>query len=192
MDKCGNCNKKIHIPNWKRKSYSGRKPNKHFFCNIVCHRNWWIRTVSKKFKGKGNVRWSGGLQLKHCLTCKKDFFIQKYRENKAKFCSHRCRAKWAFTGKRNPKWNGGVSRDQRDILPEYRNWRSEVYKRDGWECKICKFKGRMIVAHHIKIWKTFPKLRFKVNNGITLCRRCHCRLHTLNKKTIDFMFSLPF
>lgn len=28
-------------------------------------------------------------------------------------------------------------------------------------------------AHHIKSWKNYPKLRYKVSNGKTLCYECH-------------------
>jgi len=53
----------------------------------------------------------------------------------------------------------------------YKEWRKEVYRRDNWKCRIndCDCEGR-IVAHHILPWKDFPELRYKVNNGITLCQ----------------------
>ena len=60
--------------------------------------------------------------------------------------------------------------------PEYKLWRLAVYQRDGFECKKCgerMRKGRNIQAHHIRKWADFPELRYNVNNGITLCWRCH-------------------
>lgn len=63
----------------------------------------------------------------------------------------------------------------------YIRWREAVYKRDDWCCQMCK-RGlktkprRLVEAHHIRSWSKYPKLRFLVSNGITLCRRCHKRV----------------
>ncbi len=62
------------------------------------------------------------------------------------------------------------------ISIEYKNWRKEVYKRDRWKCQTCG-STKHIVAHHIKLFSKYPELRFNINNGITLCRQCHVRLH---------------
>lgn len=56
--------------------------------------------------------------------------------------------------------------------PRYKYWRSRVYKRDGYACKLCLSKDA-IEAHHIKRWADFPEHRFDINNGITLCKVCH-------------------
>lgn len=34
-------------------------------------------------------------------------------------------------------------------------------------------EGVYLEPHHIKKWSAYPNLRFKTNNGITLCRSCH-------------------
>jgi len=66
-------------------------------------------------------------------------------------------------------------RNYRD--PIYRKWRLSVYKRDKFKCRWpgCKNKGRRtkIHAHHILKWSSHPRLRFELNNGITLCRQHH-------------------
>lgn len=58
------------------------------------------------------------------------------------------------------------------------SWGIDVKDRDGWQCVICKEYGRNKVrAHHIFNKQFYPKLRFNVNNGITLCskheKECH-------------------
>lgn len=186
MDKCENCGKELHIPNWKRKSRKYRKANKHFFCSIKCYKKWWIETIAVRFRGEGNSRWDKNKVYKKCFVCKKDFRATGKRKIWGKFCSRACSAKWRFTGSKNVNWKGGILREERTELPEYENWRKEVYKKDRWICKICGYKGRQLVAHHIKSFKDFPKLRFIIKNGITLCRSCHCKLHTIHKKVIDF------
>ena len=58
--------------------------------------------------------------------------------------------------------------------PEYKKWRSLVYKRDNFKCQWlgCSIKKKLN-AHHIKTWAEYPGLRFYVDNGITLCYYHH-------------------
>lgn len=184
MDECSHCGKGLRVQTWKKKGYCGRKPSKHFFCNRSHYEKWWIKNIASKFRGEGNARWSQRYH-KICLSCRKKFVVVEHRKG-AKFCSHSCSARWYFLGSKNPRWRGGMEREVRDKLPEYKNWRGAVWKRDKWTCKICSYRGKRIVAHHIQVWKFFVQERFKVENGITLCRVCHCRLHTIYKNTIDF------
>ena len=55
----------------------------------------------------------------------------------------------------------------------YRRWRYLVFKRDRFKCQMPDCTGKPIEAHHIVRWADSPKLRYDVNNGITLCVRCH-------------------
>lgn len=72
---------------------------------------------------------------------------------------------------------------------KYRIWRNEVFKRDDYTCQgykfgyncRCKVKDNL-TAHHVKPWSKYPKDRFKVNNGITLCNECHVRLERERRK----------
>lgn len=59
---------------------------------------------------------------------------------------------------------------------DYKKWRIEVYTRDNFKCKIDddKCSGRL-EAHHILPWRDYPELRYKINNGITLCHFHHPR-----------------
>ena len=55
-------------------------------------------------------------------------------------------------------------------------FKKEVKRRDNDKCRInnkdCEGK---VVVHHILNWKDYPKLRYDVNNGITLCQAHHPR-----------------
>jgi hypothetical protein len=60
---------------------------------------------------------------------------------------------------------------------EYKEWRANVFERDGFKCQICGQVGGVLNAHHIKEFSKYPDLRYEVNNGITLCEDCHKNLH---------------
>ena len=80
-----------------------------------------------------------------------------------------------FKGDKNPNWKGGRSKGYKTGYnsAEYKNWRKEVFKRDGYSCQKCGIMNVYITAHHIKSFAYFPELRFEVSNGLTLCEKCH-------------------
>lgn len=59
-------------------------------------------------------------------------------------------------------------------------WAFEVKERDGFMCRLCG-STEGIEAHHIVPWDADPGQRFNPNNGITLCRLHHDRIHTWRK-----------
>ena len=67
----------------------------------------------------------------------------------------------------------------------YRDWRNEVHKRDNFSCRIAdnNCDGRLEV-HHILGYKEYPELRYKINNGITLCHAHHPRKRAEEKRLI--------
>lgn len=69
----------------------------------------------------------------------------------------------------------GGSGAQRN-MPEYIAWRTAVFERDGYTCQECGAKGKLN-AHHIRHWQSFRDGRFDVDNGITLCPKCHAAKH---------------
>jgi len=82
-----------------------------------------------------------------------------------------------------------MSRNWND--PIYKKWRVDVYKRDKFTCQMpsCGSKGRLN-AHHIKRWSDNPILRFNINNGITLCHKCHKSIHNKEEQYEQFFFTL--
>jgi len=57
-------------------------------------------------------------------------------------------------------------------------WRNSVFERDNYTCQKCGVKNCYLEAHHKKSWAKYPKLRYILTNGITLCKKCHN--HTSN------------
>ena len=147
------------------------------------------------------------LSINFCEQCGKSFVVHRHVKNSQKYCSHECKGlarrgvklagnyrrgfkpEGGFetrfkSGSEHPLWKGGVSHKHSTIRRsrEYVEWRKAVYQRDHYECQECNKNCRQldIVAHHIKSFAEHKHLRFKVDNGITLCRSCHIRLHKTN------------
>lgn len=82
-------------------------------------------------------------------------------------------------GIRHWNWKGGTTtedRAQRNSI-KYKKWRIDVFTRDQYTCQMCGIKGVKLNAHHIKSFTTYPKLRFEISNGLTLCEKCHRITH---------------
>ncbi len=75
-------------------------------------------------------------------------------------------------------WNKGIGNkttEQKKIRTSlaYKEWRNAVFTRDNFTCVFCGEKGGILNADHIKRFADFPELRLDVNNGRTLCEKCH-------------------
>jgi 5-methylcytosine-specific restriction endonuclease McrA len=83
-------------------------------------------------------------------------------------------------------WKGGVSVETTRIRTgiEIRLWREAVFARDNWTCQKCGQRGVELNAHHIKEFSVYPELRFAIDNGRTLCKKCHNKkgLHSWGTK----------
>lgn len=82
-------------------------------------------------------------------------------------------------------WQGGKTAEGVIIRysTEMKIWRTQVFERDGYKCVKCGSKG-YLEADHIKPFAYFPELRFDINNGRTLCRKCHRKTDTYAFKAI--------
>ena len=56
------------------------------------------------------------------------------------------------------------------------NWAKQVKARDENRCVLCG-ETRDLDAHHLISKSQEPRLQYKLDNGITLCRRCHRMVH---------------
>lgn len=95
----------------------------------------------------------------------------------------------AISGKNHYNWKGGITEENHKIRRslQYRLWRTAVYERDNYCCVLCGKKSEGdIQADHIKPFSKFPELRFSIDNGRTLCIKCHKATDTYgNKKRKD-------
>jgi len=139
----------------------------------------WCENISKGKKGKSN----GLLGYKQTDVHKKNMS----KAMKGKHTSPATQFKKGHIGYKGGYIDGRTP--EMELLRhslEYTIWRNEVYKRDNWTCRICgkKCKAKDIIAHHLQLFSEFPELRFVVDNGITLCRSCHLKLHKQLKNNI--------
>ena len=139
---------------------------------LVGRENTWAHKTADKLRGKkrpgvggrkkGCVGWSKG------LTKQTDARLQKTGKQKQ---NH-----WA--------WKGGVSSINALIrqTPTYKQWRKDVFERDNFTCRKCFQRGGNLEAHHIEEFALNHDLRFNVDNGLTLCVKCHKELHRKEKQ----------
>lgn len=111
-----------------------------------------------------------------------EIYWHKQRGHEFHFCTRVCKDNY-HTGENSHVWVEDRSklknikhsiRFSRDM----KQWRTAVYERDNYTCKMCGDKSRegnhvTLNAHHIKKFNDYPKLRAEINNGITLCEPCH-------------------
>lgn len=97
-------------------------------------------------------------------------------------------------GHKNWKWISDrsklVNQDGRNSYI-YLEWVVLVRKRDNQKCRLFNksCSGRLEV-HHIIPWRDSKKLRYKINNGITLCHAHHPRAMSEEKRLISFFQEL--
>lgn len=91
---------------------------------------------------------------------------------------------WGRSGDKHPMWKGGVSTEQNRLRQsyQYKLWRTSVFKRDAYVCRVCKNKPPYVQAHHIvRFGILFAEqnwtLMWDIDNGLTLCRPCHRKIH---------------
>ncbi len=106
--------------------------------------------------------------------------------------SKRC-MKCKSKGSNNSNWKEGASSLKKRIISsfEYRQWRSDVFKRDNYTCLECGIRGVYLHAHHIIRFSSIIEKYgintlnqamdcselWDINNGTTLCMLCHNNLH---------------
>lgn len=194
ITKCATCGKEFNTIPSKIKIGAGK------YCSTKCKG----LAQSKYQEGNGNPCWRGGKDNKICITCGGAFSIHKawVKRGRGTFCSKKCTGIWRsknLRGEKGCNWKGGINPDVIAIRTgrRYSEWRSDIFKRDYHTCQICHNpKSKPLEAHHIvrfsallgELKKQFPLLSIKdvadntpllwdINNGKTLCFKCHRNLH---------------
>lgn len=67
-----------------------------------------------------------------------------------------------------------VVTDRNDSL--VRKWRKKCLERDERTCVQCSSNDNLCV-HHLSYWSVDPVNRINPDNGVTLCKECHSKVH---------------
>lgn len=123
------------------------------------------------------------------------------RLNRARSEDWRKRISESKKGSKHWNWKGGITKLRVKLWHtfEYHQWRSNIFLRDNYICRLCGMRGGSVEADHYP--KTFSEIlkQYKiltledafscgelwdVNNGRTLCKPCHKKygINPRNKK----------
>jgi 5-methylcytosine-specific restriction endonuclease McrA len=85
----------------------------------------------------------------------------------------------------------GLMQNRSNRDPDYRQFRQAVLRRDNYTCQMpyCGKKKNLRV-HHVKIYAKYPTIRTDINNGITLCSKCHKSVHGKEKRYASLFLSI--
>jgi DNA-binding CsgD family transcriptional regulator len=84
----------------------------------------------------------------------------------------------ALTLKYNSKTKSSKNKLERNRT-KYKNWRKKCLVRDDFTCQACGKNGGKLNVHHINNFSEFKEFRYKPSNGITLCKECHTKFHSM-------------
>jgi len=86
--------------------------------------------------------------------------------------------KGLLCGENHPNWKGGITnkRTKYRNCPEYKEWRTRVFKRDEYICTMCGETKEYLHAHHL-IPFSDKMDNYDINNGKTVCYKCHEYIH---------------
>lgn len=138
---------------------------------------------------KGKVPWNYGIKVDRTKYPNMGRFGARTKEEKEKISKSKQASVLTPRGEKCSRWKGGITPLNMKIRKslEYKEWRKKVFERDNYTCQICGIqsgenKKVYLHADHIKPFAYFPKLRFILTNGRTLCKPCHIDTETYGNK----------
>lgn len=157
--------------------------NVNKYCSKACYIQ--VQRTNMKFKKINGVWYKGkcqdcgkpikGQYAKRCFDCHLE------SDDRQHFGTRN------YKNKRHWNWKGGISREEKLIRTsaEMMKWRMTVFERDNYTCQLCGQIGYQLEADHIKPFALFPDLRFDVDNGRTLCYKCHRKTSTWGRNVFN-------
>jgi len=110
---------------------------------------------------------------------------------------HNSEAQRGKFGEKAHNWKGGITPIEREIRAStiYSLWRKAIFLRDKFQCQECgQISGKLNVHHkkafakilqyyEITTWEEVLKCEelWDIDNGITLCEKCHKEKHIANR-----------
>ena len=184
---CANCGKEFTSKS-TCKSYTPK------YCSQACFSN---RQLSESTRAKmseakkGKPTWNKGLHMWETREHPRGTLGMKFSkqpvtdETKIRLSESHTGLKYpANTGEKHWNWQGGItsSNERARKSAEYKAWRKNVFTRDNYTCQICGVRGGELHADHVVPFAVDPSKRFDVENGRTLCAKCHRETDTYGHK----------
>lgn len=175
--KCDNCGEKILITD-----YDKRYEKNNHYCSQKCK----AEHQKEILKGENNPKYRS-IESK-CAYCSKVMMKTPIYLNTRNnvFCSKKCKSDWQsenIVGENHPCYDNSISQEEREKgrnFEGYIYWRRQVYIRDNYTCIVCGYKkGGNIEAHHLDGYNWAKDKRTDINNGVTLCEKCHVEFHRI-------------
>lgn len=169
---------------------------KRVFCSRRCRSDW----LSKNNRGENNPLHGRKLTKERCQEISENQTGEKnywHKSNGNMNINAIIAMTTANTGRKKPlkerikisaslqgisydEWKKFSDKQSITLSPDYIHWRNLIYKRDNYICQMCYIKNRKLHAHHILPNRDYPEFIFNIDNGITLCPKCHYK--TFNKE----------
>lgn len=151
------------------------------------HPNFLTKETNKKNGIKLKERWSNPEYKKRLRKIAIKNGVGKWNKGKKMLPETKRKISLALRGEKSHLWKGGISIKNRTVREnimsklEYKLWRKSVFERDNYTCIWCgDNKGGNLEADHILPFADYPELRFAIDNGRILCKKCHRRRHIRN------------
>lgn len=88
---------------------------------------------------------------------------------------------YGVIGEDHPNWNPNLTQDDREDKRndvKHTKWSRDTKERDNYTCQVCyDDKGGNLISHHLESYNSNVKLRYDIDNGVTLCEECHINFH---------------
>lgn len=146
------------------------------FCNIIdCDKKFYAMGLCKNHYEKQRYIKNPKYQRKYSKKWKDNNPKKVKEQNKKYFKNHP--EIFLKSMKKHLKKHGKIfNMNSMEYSFALQSWSKTIKKIDNYTCKNCGSK-KNLNAHHIMPKNKFPIFSLDLDNGITLCKRCHGELH---------------
>jgi endogenous inhibitor of DNA gyrase (YacG/DUF329 family) len=108
--KCEECGKEFSVEKYRKETAR--------FCSTACKGKWMSKNLvgernpsygkPGKITGSNHPQWKGGDVIKKCEECGKEYTVEQFRKDTARFCSTTCKGIWMsknLVRESNPTWH---------------------------------------------------------------------------------------
>lgn len=183
---CCDCGSELPISDFNIRMVAGKK-RPFSYCK-QCERKRNNNRYKHICKQCGKEYRSGKKETSICSDCKNKKFAELGKKNLEKLNANQSGKNNRMYGvhrygAENPNYNQDKTDEEREkgrIIDGYKEWRSNVYQRDNYTCQCCGDKsGGNLNAHHLDGYDWCKEKRTSVENGVTLCDKCHIKFHKI-------------